>query len=70
MNFTTGRVEAIYLETGLRMAKVNVGGARKAVSVELLPDLQEGDYILLHAGVALSKVDEDGVLANDEALRE
>lgn len=69
MNFTTGRVEALYIESGLRMAKVNVGGAQKAFLVELLPDLQEGDYVMLHAGVALSKVDEDRVLADDEALR-
>ncbi len=57
MHFVTGEVVAIYQENGLRMGRVRVGGVLTRVSLELLPDLEIGDVVLAHAGVALSKVD-------------
>lgn len=40
-------------------AIVEVGGVRKECSLALLDDVQVGDYIILHTGFALSKVDPD-----------
>ena len=37
---------------------VEVGGVVREASFMLLPDAQVGDYVLLHAGYALQKVDE------------
>ena len=43
---------------GLRMAEVDFGGVRRAVCVETLPDARPGDWILVHAGFALQRLDE------------
>lgn len=41
-----------------QIAKVEVGGVRRNVSLGLLDDVQVGDYVLIHVGFAMSKVDE------------
>jgi hydrogenase expression/formation protein HypC len=42
------------------LAKVDVGGVRRAINVGLLEDetLAPGDWVLIHVGFALSKIDE------------
>jgi len=55
-----GKVESISEgNSELRMAKVNFGGIRKDICIEWLPEVQIGDYILAHVGVALAKLDEE-----------
>ena len=39
-------------------ALVELGGLAREVSLMLVPDTQVGDYILLHAGFAIEKLDE------------
>lgn len=39
-------------------AIVDIGGVRKQVNVSLLPDIELGDYVIVHVGYALSRVDE------------
>jgi hydrogenase expression/formation protein HypC len=46
----------IQVEEGLGL--VELGGVVREASFMLLPDAQVGDYVLLHAGYALQKVDE------------
>ena len=42
------------------MALVDASGARREVSAMLLEDLEPGDYVMVHAGVAIAKItDED-----------
>ena len=41
------------------MADVDLGGALRAVSVAFVPDACVGDYLIIHAGVALSVLTED-----------
>ena len=38
-------------------AIVDLGGVRKEISLALLADVQVGDYVILHVGYALSKLD-------------
>jgi len=38
-------------------ALVDLGGVRKEVSLALLDDVKVGDYVILHVGYALSKLD-------------
>ena len=41
-------------------ALVDASGARRQVSVSLLRDLEPGDYVMVHAGIAIAKItDED-----------
>ncbi|MCX8064026.1 MAG: HypC/HybG/HupF family hydrogenase formation chaperone [Candidatus Hydrogenedentes bacterium] len=46
-------------DTTLRMAKVRFGGIVKEVSLALTPEANVGDYVIVHAGVAISVVDEE-----------
>jgi hydrogenase expression/formation protein HypC len=52
-----GRVVEIVDEAG-GVAKVEVGGVRRNVNVALLDAVRVGDYVLIHVGFALSRVDE------------
>lgn len=38
-------------------AQVDQAGARKEIRIDLMDDLQVGDYVLVHAGFAISKID-------------
>lgn len=40
------------------LAQVEVGGVSKTVSLHLLDGVEAGDYVVLHAGFALSRLDE------------
>ena len=44
---------------GMRMGKANFGGIVKQICLEYTPEVNVGDYVLVHVGFALSKVDED-----------
>jgi hydrogenase expression/formation protein HypC len=41
-----------------QLAKVEVGGVRRSVNIGMLDDLNVGDYVLIHVGFAMSKIDE------------
>jgi hydrogenase expression/formation protein HypC len=43
----------------VRMAKVQFGGIVKEASLEMVPAAKEGDYVLVHVGVAISIVNEE-----------
>ncbi|MBO6165294.1 MAG: HypC/HybG/HupF family hydrogenase formation chaperone [Eubacterium sp.] len=40
-------------------AVIDAGGAKRDVSAELLEDLEPGDYVMVHAGVAIAKITDD-----------
>ena len=40
-----------------RMGRVNFGGVVKEISLAYLPEVQAGEYVIVHAGFALSKVE-------------
>ena len=44
---------------GVRMGKANFGGIVKQICLEYTPEVNTGDYVLVHVGFALSKVDEE-----------
>ena len=52
-----GRILEIVDEPN-RLAKVDVAGVRRTVNIGLLDDAGIGDFVLIHVGFALSKVDE------------
>jgi len=55
-----GRVVEIYEQDGLRMGKVDFGGGViREACLAYVPELQIGDYTLIHVGFAISKVDEE-----------
>ena len=42
-----------------RMARVTLGGVSKTVSIALVEDVRVGDYLLIHVGFALTRLDPD-----------
>ena len=53
-----------------RMGKVNFGGIVKDVSLACVPEATVGDYVIVHVGFALSRVDEAEANQVFEYLRE
>lgn len=41
------------------MAIIDASGARREVSRELIDELEPGDYVMVHAGIAISKITND-----------
>lgn len=50
-------VPARVLETAGELATVDVGGARREVSLMLLSGVSPGDWVILHAGFAIQRLD-------------
>lgn len=50
------------LDDIFRTAMVSFGGVRKQVNLCMVPDAKVGDYVLVHVGVAIGKVDEEEAL--------
>lgn len=53
-----GKVVEIYREHDVLMGKVDFGGVTKRVCLEHVPEVQTGQYVLVHVGFALSHIDE------------
>ena len=55
-----GKIESISGDDPLtRMGKVNFGGIRKEACLAYVPEARIGDYVIVHVGFALSRLDED-----------
>jgi len=61
-------VEVLDREGGL--AKAEISGVRREVSVALCPEARRGDWVLVHVGFALAKIDEDEARATLSLLEE
>ena len=53
-----GQVTTTFEEDGVLMGKVDFGGVGRSVCLIYLPDAQPGDYVIVHAGFAISRMDE------------
>jgi hydrogenase expression/formation protein HypC len=52
-----GEVVEIREQDGVRIAKVRFGGVSRDVCLECVPDAVVGDFVLVHVGFALSRID-------------
>jgi hydrogenase expression/formation protein HypC len=57
-----GKVVEIREEDGTRMGRVDFGGVLKDVCLEYLPDLEVGEYTIVHVGFALQRLDEESAM--------
>lgn len=53
-----GKVIEIEAETQPKMGKVSFGGIQKRICLEWVPDVKVGEYVIVHVGFAISKMDE------------
>jgi len=58
------------IEIGENVAKVDVGGLLRDISLDLCPEVSVGEYVLIHTGFAIQKVDEKEAKETLELLRE
>ena len=53
-----GKVVETYREHDVLMGKVDFSGVCKRVCLEHVPEVRPGEYVLVHVGFALSRIDE------------
>ena len=65
-----GRIISVEEGGSLRIAKVDFAGVQTDVCVEWLPEAMVGDYVLTHAGLAITRLDEEDALESLKILAE
>jgi hydrogenase expression/formation protein HypC len=65
-----GKIESITGEQFRRVARVNFSGVKKEISLAYTPEANVGDYVLVHVGFAISKIDEAEAMQVFEYLKQ
>ena len=52
------------------MAVIDASGAKREISTELIENLEPGDYVMVHAGIAIAKIQEEDEEETEELLEE
>jgi len=65
-----GKVLEAEESQGLRIGRVQFGGIVRSVRLDFVPEAVVGDYVLVHVGFAISRVDEAEAERTYELLRE
>lgn len=63
-----GKIIEIYDTGGFRMGKIDFGGVIREACLEYVPEAKTGDYTIVHAGFAISLLDEDQAKADLEII--
>ena len=64
-----GRVTERYVLHGAQMGRVDFGGVIKEVCLEYVPEVVVGDYVIVHVGFAITRLDEESALETLEHIR-
>ena len=54
-----GKVSEIYEANGLKMGKVDFGGVKREVCLEYVPEVEIGQYVIVHVGFAINMMIEE-----------
>jgi hydrogenase expression/formation protein HypC len=65
-----GKVIDIQQRDGVRMARVQFGGVVRHACLDFCPEAGQGDYVMVHVGFAISKVDTEEAERTYAALEE
>ena len=65
-----GRVEDVWEVDGTRMGLVDFGGVRRSVCLAYVPEIEVGDYAIVHVGFALTRLDEAAAAETLELFRQ
>lgn len=65
-----GKIVEFFDQRGLRMAKVQFGGIVREACLQYLPEANIGDYVVVHVGFAISKIDEEEAARTYKLLEE
>jgi hydrogenase expression/formation protein HypC len=64
-----GKVISKFEAQGIRMGKMDFDGITKDICLEYVPDIQIGEYAIVHVGFAMEKVDEQAALETLQLFR-
>ena len=64
-----GQVTEVWEQDSTRMATVDFGGVRKQVCLAYVPQVEVGDWTIVHVGFALTKLDEKSARETLELFR-
>jgi hydrogenase expression/formation protein HypC len=65
-----GQITEIYQANGLKMGKIDFGGVTREICLEYVPEVQIGDYALVHVGFALNLISEQEAQETIELLQQ
>jgi hydrogenase expression/formation protein HypC len=65
-----GKVMSIEEANGLRMGQVDFGGVIKEACLAYVPGVSVGDFVIVHVGFAISRVDEEAARSTYAALQD
>lgn len=65
-----GKVMETFARGGMQMGRVQFGGVTREACLEYVPETEPGDYVLVHVGFAISRVDEAEAEQTYRALAE
>jgi hydrogenase expression/formation protein HypC len=65
-----GRILEITEEDGFKMGKADFSGIIKRICLQYVPDIQVGEYALVHVGFAIARVDENEAQKTLQLLKE
>ena len=65
-----GKITEIYEAGGLKMGKVDFGGVTREACLEYVPDVQVGEYTVIHVGFAISQLSEEDAMETLKLLNE
>jgi len=65
-----GKVTEVFEENGLKMGNVDFSGTLTKVCLEYVPEIKVGDYTVVHAGFAISIIDEEEAMKSFEAWQQ
>ena len=65
-----GKVLEIDTSGPLKMSRVDFGGIKKSVCVEWIEDVKVGEYVIVHVGCAISKMDKQEALTTLDLLQQ
>ena len=65
-----GKIIEIYETNSVRMGKIDFGGVIKEACLDFLPEIQVGDYTIVHVGFGISQIDEEEAMKTLEMLRD
>ncbi len=64
-----GKVVDLFEANGIQMGKMDFDGITKNICLAYIPDIQIGEYAIVHVGFAIEKLDEKSALETLEVFR-
>lgn len=65
-----GKIIESFEAHGLRMAKVQFGGIVREACLQYVPEAAVGDYVVVHVGFAIARLDEEEAMRTYQLLEE